>query len=67
MIIQQNLLKQFPKATTILQPQDILNARDVVKDVYLDENNLRMLTHLKNNFARLAQKLVDEGKKDGDN
>ncbi|WP_299577269.1 AAA family ATPase [uncultured Sunxiuqinia sp.] len=37
MIIQQNLLKQFPKATTILQPQDILNARDVVKDVYLDE------------------------------
>ncbi|WP_339735004.1 MoxR family ATPase [uncultured Sunxiuqinia sp.] len=37
LIIQQNLLKQFPRATTILQPQDILNARDVVKDVYLDE------------------------------
>ncbi|KOH44304.1 AAA family ATPase [Sunxiuqinia dokdonensis] len=37
LIIQQNLLKQFPKATTILQPQDILNAREVVKDVYLDE------------------------------
>jgi len=33
-------------------------------DVYLDENNLRMLTHLKNNFSRLAAKLVDEGKKD---
>jgi MoxR-like ATPase len=37
LIIQQNLLKQFPRATTILQPQDILNARDVVKDVYLDD------------------------------
>ncbi len=37
LIIQQNLLKQFPRATTILKPQDILNARDVVKDVYLDE------------------------------
>ncbi len=33
-------------------------------DVYLDENNLRMLTHLKNNFSRLASKLIDEGKKD---
>lgn len=33
-------------------------------DVYLDENNLRMLTHLKNNFSRLASKLVEEGKKD---
>lgn len=37
LIIQQNLLKQFPKPSTILQPEDILNARDVVKDVYLDE------------------------------
>ena len=37
LIIQQNLMKQFPKATTILKPQDILNARNVVKDVYLDE------------------------------
>ncbi|MHA7109210.1 AAA family ATPase [Sunxiuqinia elliptica] len=37
LIIQQNLLKQFPKATTILKPEDILNARNVVKDVYLDE------------------------------
>ena len=37
LIIQENLLKQFPKATTILKPKDILSARDVVKDVYLDE------------------------------
>ncbi|MEN6453969.1 MAG: MoxR family ATPase [Prolixibacteraceae bacterium] len=37
LIIQQNLLKQFPQASTILRPQDILKARDVVKEVYLDE------------------------------
>lgn len=37
MIIQENLLKNFPVATTILKPEDILRARDVVKDVYLDE------------------------------
>ncbi len=37
LIIQQNLLKQFPKATNVLKSEDILKARDVVKDVYLDE------------------------------
>ncbi|TKG88882.1 MoxR family ATPase [Puteibacter caeruleilacunae] len=37
LIINQNLLKQFPKATQILKPEDILKARDVVKDVYIDE------------------------------
>ncbi|MGV8095139.1 MAG: AAA family ATPase [Mangrovibacterium sp.] len=37
LIIQQNLLKQFPQASTILKPEDILKARDVVKEVYLDE------------------------------
>uniref|UniRef100_UPI0037485CB1 AAA family ATPase n=1 Tax=Halosquirtibacter laminarini TaxID=3374600 RepID=UPI0037485CB1 len=36
-IIQANLLKQFPKASKRLTPQDILSAREVVKDVYLDE------------------------------
>ena len=33
-------------------------------DVYLDENNHRMLMNLKNNFSRLANALVDEGKID---
>jgi len=37
LIIQQNLLKSFPKASTILKPSDITKARDVVKDVYMDE------------------------------
>ncbi len=37
LIIQQNLMKQFPQASTVLKPEDILKARDVVKDVYMDE------------------------------
>ena len=32
--------------------------------VYLDENNLRMLTNFRNNFSRLAESLINEGKKD---
>ncbi len=36
-IINQNLLKHFPETSTILNPEDIINARDVVKDVYMDE------------------------------
>ena len=36
-IINQNLLKQFPETSTILKPEDIIKARDVVKDVYMDE------------------------------
>src|SRR5690554_173618 len=37
LIINQNLLKQFPETSPILKPEDILNARQVVKDVYMDE------------------------------
>jgi MoxR-like ATPase len=36
-IIRQNIMGEFPKATAILKPQDILKARDVVKHVYMDE------------------------------
>lgn len=36
-IIRQNLAKSFPSASKILKPEDILKARDVVKDVYMDE------------------------------
>lgn len=36
-IIRQNLLKDFPKASKIMEPQDVLNAREVVKSVYIDE------------------------------
>lgn len=37
LIIRENLEKIFPVANTILDPADILKARDVVKDVYMDE------------------------------
>ncbi len=36
-IINQNLLKQFPETSKILKTEDIIKARDVVKDVYMDE------------------------------
>jgi len=36
-IINQNLLKQFPETNKVLNPDDIVRARDVVKDVYMDE------------------------------
>jgi tetratricopeptide (TPR) repeat protein len=32
--------------------------------LYMDENNIRMTMNLRNNFARLAQELIREGKKD---
>src|SRR5665648_4738 len=37
LIIQQNLLKQFPTAAKVMRTEDILKAREVVKDVYMDE------------------------------
>ncbi len=36
-IIRHNLAHKFPQASTILKPDDILRARKVVKDVYMDE------------------------------
>jgi MoxR-like ATPase len=36
-IIRENTSKEFPKANSILKPEDILKAKDVVKDVYIDE------------------------------
>ncbi|MCU0409714.1 MAG: AAA family ATPase [Bacteroidales bacterium] len=37
MIIRENLASEFPVAKTILKPDDILRARRVVREVYLDE------------------------------
>lgn len=37
LIVRQNMEKAFPKASTILKPEDIIRAREVVKDVYMDE------------------------------
>jgi len=36
-IMRNNLLKSFPKASKILKPSDIVNARNIVKEVYMDE------------------------------
>ncbi|MCK4749605.1 MAG: ATPase, partial [Bacteroidales bacterium] len=37
LIVRENLAKEFPHATPILKPADIMQAREVVKEVYLDE------------------------------
>ncbi len=37
LIVRENLAKEFPHANRILKPVDIMNAREVVKEVYLDE------------------------------
>lgn len=37
LIIRENLANEFPTARAILKPEDILRARSVVKEVYLDE------------------------------
>ena len=37
LILRQNIAKEFPKANPILKPEDIIRARDAVKEVYIDE------------------------------
>lgn len=36
-IIRQNIGQSYPSTTPILKPEDIIKARQVVKDVYMDE------------------------------
>lgn len=37
MIVRMNNMQSFPKAQNVLKPEDIIRARQVVKDVYMDE------------------------------
>ncbi|HKK81714.1 MAG TPA: MoxR family ATPase [Prolixibacteraceae bacterium] len=37
LIVRQNVAKVFPKASQVIAPEKILSARQVVKDVYVDE------------------------------
>jgi len=37
LIVRENLADEFPAANSILNPSDIMKARSVVKEVYLDE------------------------------
>jgi MoxR-like ATPase len=37
MIVRENLAKEFPVASRMLKPEDIIRARNVVREVYMDE------------------------------
>ncbi len=37
LIIRQNIAENFPKVSPVVSPQEILNARNVVREVYMDE------------------------------
>ncbi len=37
LIVRENLAKDFPKASTVLKTDDIVRARNVVREVYMDE------------------------------
>jgi MoxR-like ATPase len=37
LIVRENLAKEFPKTGSILKTSDIIRARDVVREVYMDE------------------------------
>jgi MoxR-like ATPase len=45
-IIRENLGHVFPKADTILKPGDIMKAREIVKEVYMDEKIERYILDL---------------------
>lgn len=45
-IIRQNIVGEFPKANKALKPEDIVKARKVVRDVYLDEKIERYIVDI---------------------
>jgi MoxR-like ATPase len=46
MIIRENLAKDFPKANTVLRTEDINRARNVVREVYMDEKIENYILHI---------------------
>lgn len=46
LIIRQNIIGEFPRPTAILKPEDIIRARKVVRDVYLDEKIERYIVDI---------------------
>lgn len=46
LIIRQNIAGDFPKANKVLKPEDIVKARKVVRDVYLDEKIERYIVDI---------------------
>ena len=46
LIIRQNLSKEKPKVTPVLDPKDIIAARDIVRQVYIDEKIERYIVDI---------------------
>lgn len=46
MILRQNIAGVFPSTATILKPEDIVRARDLVREVYLDEKIENYITDI---------------------
>jgi MoxR-like ATPase len=46
MIMRQNITSQFPKTATALKTSDIIKARDLVREVYLDEKIENYITDI---------------------
>ena len=46
LIIRQNTTGEFPKASRVLKPEDIIRARNVVRDVYMDEKIERYIVDI---------------------
>ncbi|MDR0729321.1 MAG: AAA family ATPase [Prevotellaceae bacterium] len=46
LIIRQNISGEFPKAACALKPEDIIRARGVVRDVYMDEKIERYIVDI---------------------
>ncbi len=46
LIMRQNLAQEFPMTTPVIDPADIIKAREVVKDVYMDEKIEDYITHI---------------------
>ena len=46
LIVRMNNTGEFPKATPILKPEDIIRARQVVRDVYMDEKIERYIVDI---------------------
>lgn len=46
MIVRMNNSGEFPKATPVISPEDIIRARQVVRDVYMDEKIERYIVDI---------------------
>jgi len=46
MIIRQNIAAEFPKVNAVIRPEDIVNARQVVREVYMDEKIERYIVDI---------------------